>query len=336
MSIWNWLGKKRGATPGGDKSIKPQDLEALEKIIRYDPNVVKRQNAVQAVVEAARMFRTGLDGISMENKIIYTMAASAGQHYAEEVATTNVGKYAKGIVRASLVLLPTADDADAVVRAWGYNGLAEVAASQMVDPEVLGYHLTQGMKDAEASVRIAAATSLGELIKFFGKVPGQARAAVAALVNHLEDPDQAVRKAVRVALQHGIKGIPADTLASRLADEDIWRRAAEAIRESQAGSPYGESPTEVERVSPKGDHGSASEAVESLLTIYAANPGGFAPGCGDPSAKERARQVGQALNLAGGMGLMRLVHAEFGGRCRISGAARNLEHTWDGIGDWRG
>ena len=88
------------------------------------------------------------------------------------------------------------------------------------------------------------------------------------LVDHLEDPDQEVREAGRIALRHGLESFPQDALARLVAEEDIWRRAAEAVL-------------------PGGASASASEAVESLVAIYTANPEGFAPGYGDPMAESR-------------------------------------------------
>jgi hypothetical protein len=81
---------------------------------------------------------------------------------------------------------------------------------------------------------------------------------------------------------------------------------------------------------------SEAEAVEALLSIYKANPDGFAPGYGDSTARERVREIGEDLNRQGGMEMMLRVHAEFERRTQVFGAARNLEHTWDQIGDWLG
>jgi hypothetical protein len=81
---------------------------------------------------------------------------------------------------------------------------------------------------------------------------------------------------------------------------------------------------------------SESEAVEELLSIYAKNPDGFAPGYGDPRARAKVREIGEALNREGGMELMLKVHAEFQRRTKVFGAPRNLEHTWDSIGEWMG
>ena len=61
-------------------------------------------------------------------------------------------------------------------------------------------------------------------------------------------------------------------------------------------------------------------------------------------AREARRETGlvfprcslSSLHEKGGMERVLAAHARFSGRCRIAGAARNLEHMWDGIGDWRG
>jgi hypothetical protein len=80
----------------------------------------------------------------------------------------------------------------------------------------------------------------------------------------------------------------------------------------------------------------AARSVTELLAVYDRHPEGFAPGFGDAQARAGVRQIGTALNGAGGMDLMLAVHAEFTRRSQVSGAARNLEHMWDGIGEWRG
>lgn len=328
------FGKKQVASPRGEESMRPQDLEALEKIIQRDPDVTKRRNAVEAVIETVRTCRGGLDVLRELVRHGPATAGAAGQPSPEVLKEAE--KLVQGIRRASFALMPGTVDKDAVVRTRAYAGLAGALASQVVfrveaDQDAaggdrrlaqmvysaIGGCLTEGMKDAEASVRVAAATSLGEYVKSWAKAPGEARQAVGTLVDHLEDPDQEVREAGRIALRHGLESFPQDALARLVAEEDIWRRAAEAVL-------------------PGGASASASEAVESLVAIYTANPEGFAPGYGDPMAREQVRRIGEALNLSGGMARMLGIHAEFAGRCQILGAARNLEHTWDGIGDWRG
>jgi hypothetical protein len=350
MSLFS---KKQVATPGGEKSMRPQDLEALEKIIQRDPDVAKRRNAVETVIETVRLYQSGLDVLKELIRHGHATAGAANQPSAEVFKEAE--KLVQGIRRASFALMPGTVDKDALVRSRAYTGLAGVMASQVVfRPEAvpdaaggdgrlaqmvysaIGGCLAEGMKDTEACVRVAAATSLGEYIRSWAKAPAEARRAVGTLVDHLEDPDQAVREAGRIALLHGIEIFPRDALARLVAEDDIWRRAAEATRAPLEGSSSGENPTQAEAVSPGGSRASASAAVESLLTIYASNPEGFAPGYGDPMAREQVRQIGEALNLSGGMALMLEIHAEFAGRCQIPGAARNLEHTWDGIGDWRG
>lgn len=334
------FGKKQAASPRGEESKSPQDLEALDKIIQRDPDVAKRRNAVEAVIETVRAYRDGLDVLRELIRHGPMTAGAAGQASPEVLKEAE--KLVQGIRRASFALMPGTIDKDALVRTRAYTGLAGTVASQVVfmveaDPEAAGADrrlaqmvysaiggcLAEGMKDAVASVRVAAATSLGEYVKSWAKAPGEARQAVGTLVDHLEDPDQEVREAGRIALRNGLGSFPQAALARLVAEEDIWRRAAEAARASLEGSSSGEDPNR-------------AEAVESLLAIYAANPEGFAPGYGDPVAREQVRRIGEALNVSGGMALMLGIHAEFAGRCQILGAARNLEHAWDGFGDWRG
>jgi HEAT repeat protein len=334
------FGKKQVVSPRGEESLRPQDLEALEKIIQRDPDVAKRRNAVEAVIETVRTYRGGLDVIRELIRHGHTTAGASGQHSPDVLKEAE--KLVQGIRRASFALMPGTADKDALVRTRAYAGLAGAVASQVVFrvevvPDAVGGDrrlaqmvyaaiggcLTEGMKDTEASVRVAAASALGEYVKSWAKAPGEARQAVGTLVDHLEDSDPDVREAGRLALRHGLESFPQDALARLVAEEEIWKRAAEAAQAPLEGSSPGEGPN-------------STEAVGSLLAIYTANPEGFAPGYGNPTAREQVRRIGEALNLSGGMTLMLGIHAEFAGRCQIPGAARNLEHTWDGIGDWRG
>lgn len=84
-------------------------------------------------------------------------------------------------------------------------------------------------------------------------------------------------------------------------------------------------------------------AVAELIEIYRANPSGFVPpgfssygSDYNSPAGRRVRLLGEQLNRAGGIALMRTVHASFSTDCQLPGAARNLEHVWDGIGSWQG
>jgi hypothetical protein len=71
------------------------------------------------------------------------------------------------------------------------------------------------------------------------------------------------------------------------------------------------------------------------LAIYTEHPGGFLRGQGG-AVEEEIRAIGQALHEAGGIELMRFVHAGFASKSGDPGAARNLEFLWDGIGNWLG
>ena len=76
-------------------------------------------------------------------------------------------------------------------------------------------------------------------------------------------------------------------------------------------------------------------AVKQLLKIYRLHPEGFVRGTGGPEV-EMIRRIGAQLNKEGGMAKMLKVHESFAARCTVFGAARNLEHIWDGIGEWLG
>jgi hypothetical protein len=51
---------------------------------------------------------------------------------------------------------------------------------------------------------------------------------------------------------------------------------------------------------------------------------------------DEIRAIGQALHDAGGIELMRSVHAQFAAVLGNVGLARDLEMLWDGIGNWLG
>jgi hypothetical protein len=96
--------------------------------------------------------------------------------------------------------------------------------------------------------------------------------------------------------------------------------------------------------------GDESAVVAELLEIYSSHPQGFVrtrvaltyPGeaaavAGPPVLAARIRDLGEALNSRGGTVAMLRVHEDFTRQAtRITGAARNLEMMWDGIGEWRG
>jgi HEAT repeat protein len=80
---------------------------------------------------------------------------------------------------------------------------------------------------------------------------------------------------------------------------------------------------------------SETQAVLKLVAIYSESVEGFVRGQGGPQEQE-LRAIGQNLYDRGGIELMRTVHARFSSQCNAPGAARNLEHMWDGIGAWQG
>jgi hypothetical protein len=48
------------------------------------------------------------------------------------------------------------------------------------------------------------------------------------------------------------------------------------------------------------------------------------------------KTIGEQLNKLGGLELMQKAHADFSLQCEVSWAPRNLEHKWNGIGQWLG
>jgi len=141
--------------------------------------------------------------------------------------------------------------------------------------------------------------------------------------------------------------ISAQTGRNVLLTKDAWRNDVEEsvrIREAEVervGRILGlttksRMPAHSETVPTPKTSWSEADAVEALISIYTENPDGFAPGYGDPGARAKVREIGEALNSVGGMSLMLRVHSEFQRRTCVYGAPRNLEHTWDGIGEWMG
>ena len=75
--------------------------------------------------------------------------------------------------------------------------------------------------------------------------------------------------------------------------------------------------------------------AERLLRIYQIYPSGYLP----PLAVSEVRGIGESIDRIGGISLMRSVHSEFESLCLrngLIGAPRNLEHTWNQVGTWRG
>ena len=75
--------------------------------------------------------------------------------------------------------------------------------------------------------------------------------------------------------------------------------------------------------------------VYHLTGIYLLNQEGYVRDSGGPQV-EKIRRIGRTLNQRGGMEMMQTAHAKFASRSNIPGAARNLEHLWDQIGEWSG
>jgi hypothetical protein len=73
------------------------------------------------------------------------------------------------------------------------------------------------------------------------------------------------------------------------------------------------------------------QVIDMLVNIYRSHPNGIYP---DTEAAQQVREIGRAIHSAGGMQLMLAVHTEF--RTRNPYMGRNLEHRWDGIGEWMG
>lgn len=76
----------------------------------------------------------------------------------------------------------------------------------------------------------------------------------------------------------------------------------------------------------------AEQCAQRLHDIYTSNPDGLTF---DKPERIVVELIGEALDDAGNMALMRRAHALFTSMDR-NGNGRNLEMLWDGIGDWRG
>lgn len=75
---------------------------------------------------------------------------------------------------------------------------------------------------------------------------------------------------------------------------------------------------------------SIDETVDLLIAICNDCPKGIWP---DSKEEKLIKEIGKAVNKAGGMKLMLNIHEQFAIRNRW--LARSLESTWGGIGDWR-
>ncbi len=77
-------------------------------------------------------------------------------------------------------------------------------------------------------------------------------------------------------------------------------------------------------------------AAQRIANLYRMHPDGFVRGEGGVPEMV-IREVGTAVNKRGGKKLMLETHNVFSQiTSGIRGAARNLEHVWDGIGEWMG
>jgi HEAT repeat protein len=179
------------------------------------------------------------------------------------------------------------------------------------------------LQDDDQNVRTWACKALRNL--------GDERAVEPLLTRlDLEDPESDVWSSALKALWHLTPGRP--DLIQRLNDIS----AADTARiEARAKAVLLESKQSAGMPTPLPVQDSLDEAVRRLAEIYTANPDGFVRGQGTDREQE-IRRIGQALHEQGGMGRMLTVHADFRRVCAVTGAGRNLEIIWDGIGEWRG
>ncbi len=74
---------------------------------------------------------------------------------------------------------------------------------------------------------------------------------------------------------------------------------------------------------------SNDEVVDLLIDICRDSPDGIWP---DSIEEKKVKEIGEAINKAGGMELMRFIHSQFAERNRW--LARSIESSWGGIGQW--
>ena len=282
--------------------------------------------------------RERLDQTPLEEAVAF-MAGQRGE-------TTVVGTAFANLNRVLEVMMAIPDgptnSEDPAVRACAFTSIAQLVtghtragmAATRLHRGLLMMLLSRGLKDRDPGVRKATAEALGEYLASAEFVGEYLRQAVTELIACLDQPDPGFRECITAALRRGEKHITEALVADKSPDSP-WPRAAEALRSSGQAAPE-EAATATAVATLPSVASSVAEAVEALLAIYEQNPHGFASGYGDAAAYTRVKQIGEALNDTGGMERMLEAHAEFARRTRTFGAARNLEHAWDRIGEWLG
>ena len=133
-----------------------------------------------------------------------------------------------------------------------------------------------------------------------------------------------------------------EELAQRVREEDQAVRGAERRREEERrieelriSDPRAWAGMQADRLLRSVDV-RPEEMSPLLVLLYDAHLGGEHEGFAEWNSNYRTvRKIGERLHELGGLALMLDTHRLFA-EARLRGGARNLEMTWDGIGDWRG
>lgn len=305
----------------------------LRSIQSTDPE--RRRAAREACRELVADLRDKLDQFPLDEAAAFMVG--------QRSETSAVGIAFANLSRVYNVMDPATSSDDPAVRECAFTSVAQMVtghthagmAATRLQRGFLMIYLSRGLQDKDLSVRRATATALGEYLASAEFVDEFRRQAVKELVARLDDPDPTTREAVVAALRRGEVHVAAGVAADSGPDSP-WPRAAGALGIPGPAS-AGQAQSAATAAAPlPAASGAVPEAVDALLAIYDRNPDGFAPGCGDAAALASVKEIGGALHAAGGMDRMLEAHAEFARRTRVMGAGRNLEHAWDGIGDWRG
>ena len=331
--------KKLFSPPTVEILEKMLDFEALESIVRHGETADQRLAAVEAIAELIHRFRAALDKVTEEEASALIVRRIALGKRAME--TTTIGTNSKHLARAMLAVFSATEDADPRIRKCSLMALAAVIAGQTeagmvvtnIDRTIVALNLAKGLKDPDPTVRHTAAMAFGEYLGSAEFHRDSIKDAVSHLLDNYENADSQLRAAMIQALRAAQKHILAEAAREDAPIDDPWRRAAKILDLPSASRAESASPSLSESPPPRP---SLPDQVEALLTMYMNNPDGFAPGFGDAKALARIREIGDMLDRDGGMSRMLEAHAEFSRRSRVEGAPRNLEHAWDGIGEWRG
>lgn len=329
------------AVGSGDGSVRRIAVKALRE--RKDPRLRDR---IEAILSKGALDESLLSDYQELGGDPFGPLTAAAQRtgYARLVAARRLGKCGSRAI-PWLVGLLGVDDLDtrnaAADSLLGQGRIAELVPALLDDRTA--FHVQEALLQAKHPAAPALVFPL-----FVDRASPARRSAAAILcenaaAGHLGDlGKEQLRDAMIEALGDS------DTLVRSMAAETLgWLRDSRALphleafladeRNASAPGLKNRGEKAVGRI--RGASGVAmpvaTTPLDRLVALYTQSPQGFVTGSTDPLVAE-VRAIGAAFDASGGMDAMRAAHAEFASRCTVPGAARNLEHLWDGVGAWRG